>query len=211
MSAPPRPPTAWSESATSTTTGTDDILFRNNATGDTGFYGIVNGVNTGWNDIGATSTAYSVVGVGDFHGNGKSDVLFRNNATGDTGFYNIVNGVNTGWVDIGASSTAYSVVGIGNFDGNVTGTDDILFRNNATGDTGFYGIVNGVSNGWHDIGVSSTAYTIVGTGDYLGTGTHDVLFRNNGTGDTGFFAISNGVNTGWHDVGASSTAYHVVG
>ena len=73
--------------------GTDDILYRNNATGDTGFYAIHNGANTGWVDIGASSTAYSVVGVGDLTGNGTDDVLFRNNATGDTGFYAIFNGV----------------------------------------------------------------------------------------------------------------------
>jgi hypothetical protein len=85
------------------------VLFRNNATGDTGFYQMVNGANAGWHGIGASSTAYSVVGVGDFTGNGASDILFRNNATGDTGFYAIVNGVNTGWHDIGASSTAYQV------------------------------------------------------------------------------------------------------
>jgi hypothetical protein len=39
-------------------TGTSDVLFRNDATGDTGFYAIVNGVNTGWHDVGASSTAY---------------------------------------------------------------------------------------------------------------------------------------------------------
>jgi hypothetical protein len=33
------------------------------------------------------------------------------------------------------------VVGVGDFTGN--GTDDILFRNNTTGDTGFYQISNG--------------------------------------------------------------------
>jgi hypothetical protein len=186
---------------------TSDVLFRDNATGDTGFYNIVNGANTGWVDIGGSSTAYSVVGVGDFMGDATDDVLFRNNATGDTGFYNIVDGSNEGWVDIGASSTAYSAVGVGDFFDN--GTDDILFRDNATGDTGFYEIINGVNTGWHDIGASSTAYSVVATGDYYGNGTSDILFRDNATGDTGFYAISNGVNTGWHDIGASSTAYHV--
>jgi hypothetical protein len=69
----------------------------------------------------------------------------------------------------------------------------------------------GRGEGWHDIGASSTAYSVVGTGDYLGNGTTDVLFRNNGSGDTGFYAIVNGANAGWHDVSASSTAYHTAG
>ena len=42
--------------------GTDDVLYRNNTSGDTGFYSISNGVNTSWRDLGASSTAYSVVG-----------------------------------------------------------------------------------------------------------------------------------------------------
>jgi hypothetical protein len=79
--------------------------------GDTGFYAISNGVNTGWHDVGASSTAYSVVATGDYFANGTSDILFRNNLTGDTGFYAIINGANAGWVDVGASSTAYHVIG----------------------------------------------------------------------------------------------------
>jgi hypothetical protein len=186
-----------------------DILFRNNATGDTGYYAISNGSNTGWYDVGPSSTAYTIVGTSDFGGNGADDILFRNNTTGDTGFYEIVNGASTGWHDVGASSTAYNVVGTGDFTGN--GSNDILFRNNSTGDTGFYAMVNGVDTGWDDVGASSTAYSVVGVGDFNGDGTADILYRNNTTGDTGFYEIVNGANAGWHDVGASSTAYSVVG
>lgn len=35
---------------------------------------------------------------------------------------------------------AYDVVGVGNFNGD--GSSDVLFRNNITGDTGFYAVVN---------------------------------------------------------------------
>ena len=188
---------------------TSDVLYRNNTSGDTGFYRINGGANAGWVDIGASSTAYSVVGTGDFVGNGTADVLYRGSTTGDTGFYEIVNGTLTGWHDVGASSTAYSVVGTGDFTGS--GTDDILYRNNIGGDTGFYEMVNGVNTGWHDIGASSTAYSVVGVGDFTGNGTSDVLYRNSTSGDTGFYEIVNGVNTGWHDIGVSTTSYHVVG
>src|SRR3984957_4470905 len=135
-----------------TGSGTSDILYRNDASGDTGFYQMVNGANTGWHDIGASSTAYSVVGTGDFYGTGTTDILYRNAVSGDTGFYQIVNGANNGWDDMGDSSTAYSVVGVGDFTGSRT--DDVLYRNNASGDTGFYQIVNGANNGWDDMGDS---------------------------------------------------------
>jgi hypothetical protein len=189
--------------------GTSDVLFRADGTGDTGFYAISNGAKTGWQDIGSSSTAYSIVGTGDFYDTGTADILYRDNTTGDTGFYAIVNGAKTGWVDIGASSTAYSVVGVGDFTGN--GTDDILYRDNTTGDTGFYQIVNGVKTGWVDIGASSTAYSVVGVGDFTGSGTDDIVYRDNTTGDTGFYEIVNGVRTTWVDIGATSTAYSVIG
>jgi len=192
-----------------TANGTSDVLFRNDATGDVGFYTISNGANTGWKDVAVSSTAYTLVGTSDFSGNGADDILFRNNTTGDTGFYEMVNGASTGWVDVGASSTAYTIVGTGDFTGN--GSNDILYRDNSSGDTGFYAMVEGVNKGWVDVGASSTAYSVVGTGDFTGSGTDDILYRNNLTGDTGFYQLVNGVNTGWHDIGASSTAYSVVG
>jgi hypothetical protein len=138
--------------------GVSDILFRSDASGDTGFYAISNGVNVGWSDVGGSSTAYNIVGTGDFYSTGTTDILYRSNASGDTGFYQISNGANIGWHDIGTSSTAYSVVATGNYLGS--GTSDILFRDNTTGDTGFYAISNGVNTGWHDIGTSSTAYHV---------------------------------------------------
>ena len=118
------------------------------------------------------------------------------------------NGANTGFVEVGPSSTAYTAVGTGDFYGN--GTSDILFRNNSTGDVGFYAISNGVDTGWHYVAPSSTAYTAVGVGDYFGNGTDDILFRNNASGDVGFYEINNGMDVGWVDVGPSSTAYNVV-
>jgi autotransporter-associated beta strand protein len=189
--------------------GTSDILFRNDAVGDTGFYAMVNGVNTGWHDVGASSSAYKVVGAGDFSGEGNSDVAYRNSTTGDTGFYSIVNGANTGWTDIGLTSTAYSVVATGDFEG-ANGGSYLLFRNNATGDAGFYTYSDAHSIFlWNDIGASSTAYSVVGTGDF--DGNNDILFRNNTSGDTGYYSIVDGASTGWHDIGLSNTAYSVVG
>ena len=107
----------------------------------------------------------------------------------------------------GPSSAAYSVEGTGDFNGD--GTSDILFRNDATGDVGFYQMNNGANAGWHEIGFSSTAYSIVGTGDFNGDGTTDILFRNATNGDVGFYQMSNGALQGWHDIGLSSTAYSV--
>jgi ELWxxDGT repeat protein len=190
-------------------TGTSDILFRNNSTGDTWFEAISNGAFAGWNQIGGSDTTYAVAGLGDFTGYGTSDILFRNTSTGDTWFEAISNGASAGWHQIGGSDTHYSVVGVGDF--FESGVDDILFRNNSTGDTWIEAITNGASAGWDQIGGSDTHYSVAGVGDFFGNGTDDILFRNNSTGDTWFEAISNGAFAGWTQIGGSDTTYAVVG
>jgi hypothetical protein len=192
-------------------TGTSDILLRNNSTGDTWIEAISNGAVAGWNEIGGSDTHYSVAGVGDFYGTGTEDILFRNTSTGDTWFEQV--GANNdpfaGWHQIGGSDTHFAVVGLGDFSG--TGADDILFRNNSTGDTWLEAISNGAFAGWSEIGGSDTHYSVVGVGDFFGNGANEILFRNNSTGDTWFEAVSNGASAGWHQIGGSNTAYSVVG
>jgi len=189
---------------------TSDVLFRNNLTGDLGFYRISNGQNGGYKAIGSSSTAYAVVATGDFDRDGTSDVLFRD-ATGDLGFFRISQGVFTGWGHVGGSSTDYTVVGVDDFDGD--GGDDILFRNHTAsggGALGFYHLQNGALASWGSIGTSSLAYTVVGVADFDGNGSADVLFRDDRTGDTGFYKIDRGQFIDWVRVGSSSPDYRVV-
>jgi hypothetical protein len=96
---------------------------------------------------------------------------------------------------------------VGDFYGN--GTDDVLFRNNSSGDTWFEAISNGAANGWNQVGGSDTNYAVVGVGDYFGAGTSDILLRNNSSGDTWFEAMSNGTFAGWNQIGDSNTSYTV--
>ena len=146
-----------------------DVLMRDQASGDIGFYEMGDGGTwQGWHHITYSSTAYSVVGTGDFNGDGVSDILPRNSNNGDLGFYQLnSDGSLQGWHDIGASSTDYSVVGTDDL--NNDGVSDVLFRNSSNGDLGFYQLnSDGCLNSWHDIGVASTAYAVVGTGDFNG-------------------------------------------
>jgi hypothetical protein len=205
-----------------------DVLFRNDSTGDFGYYEM-NGSLVGWKEIGGSDTTYTVVGTGDFNGDFTADILFRNNATGDmwyaamsnggepsaTGGYegptqgNDAAGTLARWYPVAGGDTHYSVVGVADFYGN--GTDDILFRNNTTGDTWFEAISNGAFAGWHQIGGSNTSYAVVGTGDFFGDGTDDALFRNNATGDMWMYNVNDGTYSGWYHMGGSSTTYSVVG
>jgi uncharacterized delta-60 repeat protein len=181
--------------------GFSDVLWRDNSSGDTGYTDFHAG--NAWHGLGASSTAYSVVGTGDFNADGFSDALWRNNSSGDTGYTDFHGG--NAWHGLGASSTAYSIVGTGDFNGD--GFSDILFRSAASGDTGYSDQHN--ANAWHGLGAASTAYSVVGTGDFNGDGFSDVLWRNNSSGDTGYSDLHNG--NAWHGLGVSSTAYNVAG
>jgi peptidoglycan/LPS O-acetylase OafA/YrhL len=59
---------------------------------------------------------------------------------------------------VGMTDTNYAVVGVGDYFG--TGTSDILFRDNSTGDMWVEAISNGSFNGWTQIGGSNTSYTV---------------------------------------------------
>ena len=181
--------------------GLSDVLWRDNSSGDTGYTDFHAG--DAWHGLGASSTAYNVVGTGDFNGDGFSDALWRDNSSGDTGYTDFHGG--NAWHGLGVSSTDYSVVGTGDFNGD--GFSDLLFRSAASGDTGYSDQHN--ANAWHGLGAASTAYNVVGTGDFNGDGFADVLWRNNSSGDTGYSDLHNG--NAWHGLGASSTAYNVVG
>jgi hypothetical protein len=187
-----------------------DVLFRNNATGDFGFYQLTAQGGSTWKPLGASSSAYSVVGTGDFNGDGNADILFRNATTGDFGADLLNSGPGVTWDPFGGSSPAYGVAGIGDFNGD--GFSDVLFRDATTGDMG-YDAANG-SGGvtWQPLGGSSPAYSVVSVGDFNGDGRSDILFRDNATGDMGYDALNaGGTSATWTPLGASSTDYSVVG
>ena len=143
--------------------GATEILFRDNAGGDIGYYQLnSDGTVQSWHHIGWSSTGYSVVGIGDFSRDGINYIVFRNSSTGDTGFYRLnLDGTFQAWrQDIGTISTADSVVAVGDYNGDWV--PDLLFRNNGTGDTLIYqmGSPTAAQGFEGNIIKSSAAYTV---------------------------------------------------
>ena len=191
--------------------GQDNILFRNPSTGDMGYFSLSSSGPNTWQDLGSPSLLYSVVGIGDFNGDGTSDILMQNTSTGQMGYIAMPSGGGGQgtWVGVGSPSTAYSVVGIGKFTGG--SVSDILLRDNATGDTGYYAPGTGGGQGtWTDLGLSSTAYSVVGVADFTGNGISDILYRDSATGDMGYSVPSGSGQGTWHDLGSPPTTYAVI-
>jgi hypothetical protein len=145
--------------------GVDDILWRNNAGIVTDWLGIPNGgfvENNANAATGAADNSWTVVGTGDFNGDGISDILWRNSSglltdwlgTSSGGFVeNNTNAVN------GAADNSWQVVAVGDYNGDAI--DDILWRNASGIVTNWLGTANGgfttnanhfvasVSTDWH--------------------------------------------------------------
>ena len=197
-------PTSWQIAGTGDFNGDgrDDILWRNTdgqlsnwlATASGGF------IQNNANAAAVVSTAWQVVGTGDFNGDGRDDILWRN-----------TNGTVTDWLGTAAGGftandanaarfvpTSWTVVGTGDFNGD--GRDDILWRNSNGQLSDWLGQANGgfVLNDANALTIVDTAWSVVGTGDFNGDGRDDILWRNSNGQLSNWLGQANGgfVNNG---------------
>ena len=181
--------------------GTSDILWRNDATGDVGYWEMNDGTQTLARSR-RLALDHKVVGVGDFNGDGTSDILWRNSTTGHAGDWQMNNGSPT-WVGIGTLASSWQIAGIGDFNGDHT--SDILWRDSTTGGVGYWQMNNGQVGTWVGVGNGASPWQIAGIGDFNGDGTSDILWRNSTTGYVGDWQMNNGQPT-WLGIGTSEVA-----
>ena len=114
--------------------GTTDILIGTVSNGVTyvGSWQMGNFVVGSYAGIGATPSAWSLVGTGNFNGDSTDDILWRNSSTGDVGIFEMDNGVAT-WRGVGTTGQSWNVYGTGDFNGN--GTTDVLIGTVSNGVT----------------------------------------------------------------------------
>ena len=123
---------------------------------------------------------WTIVGTGDFNGDGNDDIAWSNNVSHQLG--NWLGQDNGGWIVNDTNMLTLdvpSILGVGDFDGD--GTDELLVTRQ--GDGGFLldvlftapggqfydddGVFGYVANGWG----------IAGIGDFNGDGNDDILWR----------------------------------
>ncbi|WP_224705087.1 hypothetical protein [Devosia aquimaris] len=127
----------------------------------------------GWGNTAPQSAgtlgANTVLGVGDFNGDGSDSVLYRT-ASGST-YYRSADGTTTSVGNLAGQS----VVAIGDFNGD--GTDDILLRKDASG---WFAFLNSGST-YSGMGYRN-GQTLIATGDFNGDGKEDMLFESDTSG-----------------------------
>lgn len=114
----------------------DDIIFRNDTTGDIGVWYLTDGDVIGADVLGNAATDWRCVGVADLDDDGTNDILWNNKTSGalvawkiDSGTYHFANEV----LDYGTTASAtWAAFAIGAMDGGLN-HNDILIENIDTG------------------------------------------------------------------------------
>jgi hypothetical protein len=168
-------------------------LWSNNTNSDTSIW-LMNGTQvSATSDLGIVGNGWSIVGTGDFNGDGFGDILWRN-ANGDTAIW-LMTGTATqvsvlSATDLGLIPTSWSVAQTGDFNGD--GKSDILWRN-ANGDTSIWLMTASGTQmqvlSASDLGVIPTSWAVAGTGDFNADGKSDILWHND-NGDTSIWLMT---------------------
>ena len=174
-------PTALAANGDQTGDGNADILFRNSGDGQNTLWGMTGSTRDANTAVETVGTSWSIVGDGDYNGDGFQDILWRS----DTGQVAI-------WLMQGATRIAnlalptvsdlnWTVVGDGDY--NCDGEADILWRNTLTGANAIWQINGGQRTANYGVlTVSNTDWVVIADGDFTGDGKADILWRNTSTG-----------------------------
>jgi len=172
--------------------GKSDILWRH--TSGSLYQWQMDGTSViGTGSPGGAGTDWTVVGAGDFDGDGgKADILWRHSTTGQVYVW-LMNGVTL--QSLGSPGTVpdlgWQIVGVGDFNGD--GKADILWRHSTTGQV-YVWLMNGMSllTPGTPATVPDLGWQIVGVGDFDGDGKADILWRHSTTGQV-YLWLMNGV------------------
>ena len=124
---------------------------------------------------------WTMLGTGDFNGNGKDEILFLYNGSLYT------TDIDRNFVSLG-NAAGWNVCAIGDF--SADGKDDLILFHKETGSVMKY--ENGQSSQWSSLGqLDAGDWFIVGAGDYNGDGKDDLLVRQYSTGMLGYYAGAN--------------------
>jgi hypothetical protein len=166
--------------------GKADLLWWNSSTGQV-YAMLMNGLTIGPEAqvYVEPNTLWNIVAVGDFSGSKKrNQLLWHNSGTGQVFLQTLTYSgtfTQTGAMIYQEPDQAWKIVGAADFDGD--GKDDILWRNDSTGQV-YMQLMNGtmIVGGGLFYTEPNLAWQIVALGDYNGDGKSDILWRNDATG-----------------------------
>jgi hypothetical protein len=161
--------------------------------------------NPTWNLLSSNANGWTVVGRGDYNGDGTRDILWYNAQAQQLGEW--VNGNSSTWTLLSSSTNGWTVVGSGDYNGDHT--SDILWYNAQSQQLGDF-IMNNNNSTWNSLSGNTNGWTVVGSGDYNGDGTSDILWYNAQSQQLGDW-IMHGNSPTWNSLSGSTNGWTVVG
>ena len=182
---------AWKNAVGNVTGGSSNsIIWHAAELGALGAWtdGTDNWINLG----GGFDSTWTLIGCGDFSGDGKDSVLMSHN--GGEEYYGI--DYYGTFTLLGASDSGWEVRAIGDFSGD--GKDDIVAFHKDTGIVAKW--ADGQVANWSQLGqLDAKDWFVVGCGDYNGDAKDDLLVRQISTGMLGYYSA--GDMSAWVEMG----------
>ena len=168
------------------------ILWRNAQTGDTWMW-LMNGNSiAGAARVAIVNLSWTIVGVGNFDGQGRRDIVWYNASLGRVAIWTMNGIAETGSYEFQAPAGApgeWAVVGIADFDH--TGLSDILWQDTRTGALYMWKSVSPFAFVSIEIGTADPSWKVVGTADVEGSGMPDIIWHNSVTGEVYVWQLRN--------------------
>jgi serralysin len=145
-------------------------------------------------------STWTVVGVGDFNGDGKTDLLWRQSGTGTLADWSMNGSTVTSSAGVTyqgsavAPNSTWSVAGVGDFNGD--GKSDLLWRQSTTealAEWQMNGATISASAGVTYQGAAVTpdsSWSVAGVGDFNNDGKEDLLWRQGTTGSLAMWLMN---------------------
>ncbi|MBW4419144.1 MAG: DUF4347 domain-containing protein [Myxacorys californica WJT36-NPBG1] len=192
--------------------GTDDLLWRNQATGENAIWQL--------NSIGFQSSRFitsadlnwQIASTADFNNDGTADIVWRHQATGQNAIWQMNStGLQNGYFITSVADLNWQIASTADF--NNDGTADILWRNKTSGQNAIWQM-NGftLQSSRFILPVTDSNWQMVGTADFNNDGIADIVWRHQATGQNAIWQMnSTDVQTGYYLTPVADLNWQIAG
>ena len=172
--------------------GETDLVLRNHSTGEMKLWAMNNHTIGGTYTLPTTTdTNWKVVAAADLDADGRHEIIWHHQTSGSVAYWrrDLTNGSWPGYIFGTAMAPAsWQLAGAGDF--NLDGRDDLLWRNQGTGDNILWTMNGGTVTNNGGITNAASGWKLAGIGDFNRDFYPDILWRNETTWETAIWMMN---------------------